>query len=305
MNGTHISQNLRRLRLDKEMTQEQLAAVLGVSCQSVSRWECGNTLPDVMLLPELARIYGVTVDDLFREKATAYPSYAQRLLAVYEASGRTEDFLAAEMEFCRISEESLTADDLRAWGALYHYMLKRSAQKARQKLQAAMEHPHRTDAVFSSAAQQKVLLMCDLGRGDEAISQYERKRREAPDDAQNWLLCTAANHMAGNHKRAMEVAREGISRFPDNAALYVYAGDICGALKQYDKAVDYWEKAYEMNPSMLDPVYAMGLCYEELGQYEKAYVVWVNLMKDLDKRGMIIERKFPEERAAHCLERIV
>ena len=102
MNSELFSRNLRRLRLQKELTQEQLANRLGVSVQTVSRWECGNTLPDVMLLPVIARIYGVTVDDLYRDDAKGYPNYAQRLLAVYEASGRTEDFLAAEQEFARM-----------------------------------------------------------------------------------------------------------------------------------------------------------------------------------------------------------
>ena len=101
MNSEHFSHNLRRLRLAKGLTQEQLAAMLGVSIQSISRWECGNTLPDVMLLPEIARLYGVTVDDLYHEEATAYANYAQRLVSVYEATDRSEDFLAAEQEFLR------------------------------------------------------------------------------------------------------------------------------------------------------------------------------------------------------------
>ena len=44
MNSEHFSHNLRRLRLAKVLTQEQLAAMLGVSIQSVSRWECGDSL---------------------------------------------------------------------------------------------------------------------------------------------------------------------------------------------------------------------------------------------------------------------
>lgn len=61
-----LTENLKRLRCEKGLTQEQVAHRLGVSPQSVSRWECAATLPDVMLLPELARLYGVTVDDLYR-----------------------------------------------------------------------------------------------------------------------------------------------------------------------------------------------------------------------------------------------
>ena len=82
----NFANNLRLLRQKKQYTQEQVAEKLGVSVQSVSRWECGTTYPDIMLLPELARLYDVLVDDLYRDKRTAYDNYAQRLFAVYEAS---------------------------------------------------------------------------------------------------------------------------------------------------------------------------------------------------------------------------
>ena len=139
MNSEVFSRNLRRLRLQKELTQERLAGILGVSVQTVSRWECGNTLPDVMLLPEIARIYGVTVDDLYRDDARGYSSYSQRLLAVYEASGRSEDFLAAEQEFLRQDSREMTADDLRSWGILYHYMTQQCAALAQKKLEEAKQ----------------------------------------------------------------------------------------------------------------------------------------------------------------------
>ena len=63
----NFSKNLRKLRQEKKMTQEQVAEKLGVSAQSVSRWETGATFPDVMMLPELSKLYGVLVDDLFKE----------------------------------------------------------------------------------------------------------------------------------------------------------------------------------------------------------------------------------------------
>ena len=78
-----LAANLRRLRMDKKLTQEQAAAKLGVSAQSISRWETAATLPDVMLLPEIAKLYGVLVDDLFKPVVKGYPNNAQRLKAVY------------------------------------------------------------------------------------------------------------------------------------------------------------------------------------------------------------------------------
>lgn len=304
MNSEHFSRNLRRLRLDKGLTQEQLANILGVSVQSVSRWECGNTLPDVMLLPEIARLYGVTVDDLYREEARAYPSYAQRLLAVYEASGRPEDFLSAEQEFARTSAAGHTADDLRAWGVLYHYMMQRCAAQAQRKLEEAMDHPEVTEQVYCAAAQQKIALLCDQGRGQEEAQRYAQALERDPADPKLWLLCTAAREFAGEPERALETALEGIRRFPDTAALHIHAGDICRMLKRYEEAFSHWRRALALDPGYLDAVYSMGFCHEELGRYGEACKLWTELTKELDRRGWTIERRYAAQMAENCRERM-
>ena len=304
MNSEIFSRNLRRLRLEKNLTQEQLANQLGVSVQSVSRWECGNTLPDVMLLPVIARIYGVTVDDLYRDDAKGYPNYAQRLLAVYEASGRTEDFLAAEQEFARMPVNELSADDLRSWGVLYHYMMKHSAIQAQRKLEQAMLYPDVSEQIWSSAAQQKIVLLCDQGKGREEAQRYDRELASNPADYRRWLLCTAAYEFAGAYEQALEVAVKGMERFPEKASLYIHAGDICRSLRRYEEAFVYWNKALELDSSYLDAMYSMGFCYEELGQYQQAHDVWTELVRELDRRGLVIEREYPARMAESCLKRM-
>ncbi len=59
-----IGDNIKSFRKSKGITQENLAEMLGVSCQSVSRWELGTCYPDMELLPELARIFNISVDHL-------------------------------------------------------------------------------------------------------------------------------------------------------------------------------------------------------------------------------------------------
>ena len=60
-----MGKEIRRLRLDRGLTQEALAAAFCVSAQTVSKWECGNSIPDVQLLPEIAVYFGVSIDQLF------------------------------------------------------------------------------------------------------------------------------------------------------------------------------------------------------------------------------------------------
>ena len=65
MNQQKIGGFLKELRLEKQLTQEQLAEELGVSRRTVSRWETGNNLPDLSLLVELADYYGVDLNEIF------------------------------------------------------------------------------------------------------------------------------------------------------------------------------------------------------------------------------------------------
>ena len=60
----NLSENLKALRVSRGLTQVQAAELLGVSKQSVSRWENGVTCPDITLLPALASLYETTVDGL-------------------------------------------------------------------------------------------------------------------------------------------------------------------------------------------------------------------------------------------------
>ncbi|MBE6641394.1 MAG: helix-turn-helix transcriptional regulator [Ruminococcaceae bacterium] len=60
----HFGENVRRLRIERGMTQEGLAEFLGVSFQAVSKWERGETVPDLFMLPVIALFFGVTTDYL-------------------------------------------------------------------------------------------------------------------------------------------------------------------------------------------------------------------------------------------------
>ena len=59
-----IGSFLRDLRKEKELTQEELAEKFGISSKSVSRWENGKTLPDLVILVELADYYEVDIKEI-------------------------------------------------------------------------------------------------------------------------------------------------------------------------------------------------------------------------------------------------
>ncbi len=62
--GKQFSENLKHMRKQRGLTQEQIAEALGVSCQAVSKWETSASYPDISLLPILADYFCVSVDCL-------------------------------------------------------------------------------------------------------------------------------------------------------------------------------------------------------------------------------------------------
>lgn len=64
MHSLCISENLVKLRHNKKVTQDEVALFLGVTKASVSKWENGQSMPDIQLLPLVAVYFNVTVDEL-------------------------------------------------------------------------------------------------------------------------------------------------------------------------------------------------------------------------------------------------
>ena len=58
-----ISANIKRLRTAKSITQEELSEAMNVTCAAVSKWERGETYPDITLLQPLAYYFGVSLDE--------------------------------------------------------------------------------------------------------------------------------------------------------------------------------------------------------------------------------------------------
>lgn len=86
--GSSLSQQISMLRKQNGYTQEQLASKLGVTYQAVSKWENGQSCPDVLLLPALAEAFGVTLDGLFGRSAI---DLMHGLVAEYLLDGNARD----------------------------------------------------------------------------------------------------------------------------------------------------------------------------------------------------------------------
>lgn len=81
MNIQEVGKNLRELRTKKGYTQGELAEILNVSHQAVSRWEKGDNLPDVMKLSELGKLYNVSIENILLEDNQIESNQQSRVLS--------------------------------------------------------------------------------------------------------------------------------------------------------------------------------------------------------------------------------
>ena len=79
MDQVKIGKFISSLRKEKGYTQEQLAEKLNVSNKSISRWENGNTMPDLSLIPKLCEILGISINELLSGEKIEKDDYQKKL----------------------------------------------------------------------------------------------------------------------------------------------------------------------------------------------------------------------------------
>lgn len=297
MTNQILSENFKKYRTARGLTQEQVANALNVNPQTVSRWECAATLPDVLTLPRLARLYGVTVDDFYKKRSVAYDNYAQRLSAVYEKTMDPEDFLRCVLEYQKLMQQGeLSAADKWNYATAHHFMLCDCRDKALQWYDKAIaEGPAADPHVYSRARSLRNKLLFTLGQGAGVIEAQEAACTRMPKEPIEWMLLIEAHILAGDYETAYSVFQRAAERFPDHYPLYIHGGDICKHLGRYDEAFRHWDKAGELGTDFYDEYYCRAFCYEDMGQYEKSYQTYMELADLLRRAHYDVEAEMAEE----------
>lgn len=106
---------IKRLRLQKGLTQEQFADVVGVTVQTISRWETSVNYPDIIMLPIIAKFFNVTTDYLLNVKGGATMKKLVKTVETFELKSLEE---AKEMvcnfsnaEFPKLKSHKITEDN--------------------------------------------------------------------------------------------------------------------------------------------------------------------------------------------------
>jgi len=293
MNSTVFSENMKKFRLAKKYTQEEVAQKLCVTAQSVSRWECGNTLPDVLLLPEIAKLYGVMVDDLFKKQSVAYDNYAQRLSALYEISEDPEDFLRCRLEYQKLMKSGeLSPYDKWNYGWIHKAMMRFCREQALKWFDEVLaDKTDKNSLPYRRAASMKDAILFSMGKGEEILAQRQRAMDEAGGalDEREWILLIEAYEKTKQYEKAFSVCQEALGKYPDSWELYCNAGSLCEDMEKYEEAIGYLERAGEIGTYFCDEKYLLASCYQKLERFKEAYQVYWEIADIHRKNGYDVE----------------
>lgn len=133
-----IGAKIKQLRNKAGLTQEQLASALGISAQSVSKWENAVTMPDIAILPTLAGELGVSIDELFDLTVEQKLHRIERGIDVLteftpESFKEHEEFLLHQLD--EHPDRTLILEHL---SRLYHFRMEADARRVSKYAREAM-----------------------------------------------------------------------------------------------------------------------------------------------------------------------
>lgn len=177
-----IGENIKRLRKAKNVTQEQVAEVLGISVTAVSKWERGETYPDITLLFPLAHYFEVTLDELMGYDEEKVQAEIKAVLENYRSLWLTEPEKAR-----RIIETAYREypDD---YEVMHHYMWNLAGDMADNEGKTLLDHKEEflgicekilsgctEETIRLNAWNMKAKLLHAEGKTEEALAIYREK----------------------------------------------------------------------------------------------------------------------------------
>ncbi|MNO17210.1 helix-turn-helix protein [compost metagenome] len=326
--NVEIGKKIKTLRLQKGMTQEELAVKLNMSSQAVSKWENNVTMPDIQILPDLSVIFGVTIDELF---------------------ALTDDTHLERIGNMISTEHFISEDDFNYAEQFLKEKLNNDPKKSQCLTLLAQLHIHRSDEhreLASHYAKDALLLapdkksnhnaLRDAGNGilfdwnfsnhHKLIEYYKDFVLKHPDYWRGyvWLMnyliadgrCTEAKEILeglnqlhpgylyllygglickeeGNLSQALALWEQMTEMYPHEWLAWSSRGDCMAKLCRYDEAIEYYFKGYELQPSpkYTDALEAISHIHVIKGEYNKSIEKLQEIIELLERDWKVTEGK--------------
>ncbi len=217
----YFSENLKKLRLDMNLTQEKLADFLNVSYQTISKWERGENYPDITTLPAIAQFFKVSIDNLLGVSKAESEEELNSLLEEYD--NLTDEKLISEQ--IKTLKKKYPADfrvQLRWMGYLSFYDGWDNLEKNTPEITSVYNHIQNyctNDAVRMCAKRYYIWFMSNLACKENpkiTFEDYEPIIREMPlmrDGRENYCYCYRLHNHPDADKIIMQAIEEQLFLF--------------------------------------------------------------------------------------------
>ncbi len=279
-----LGNKIKTLRLRAGMTQEMLAEEMGVSFQTISKWENNICAPDVSMLPKLSVYFGVTIDELFDMTAAQRLHRIENMLDMeqelpHSTFVETEDFLLEQLE--GEQEKSIIYNFL---AHLYHHRMSSDSDKVDKYARKALQMNPDIQNCHWLFVKSKGAAICDwnVRNHHSVITFYKELIEKNPNATRNYLelldnlladnrSVEAADYLARykkleNHKEfqifvyearialcqhnialANQKMEELEKCFPEDSGAMFELANYHASQCEYSKAIAYYEKSFEMD----------------------------------------------------------
>lgn len=266
-----IGKQIKNLRVQKGVTQEELANHLGISYQAVSKWENDITLPDIQLLPILSVYFGVTIDELFE---ISNESQIKRIENMLES----ERFISDEK--FKYTEEFLQTllkgKDNK--GEAYYLLAELYNHRSKTAMDIASDYARKAliiDPVNKNF--HNALVRAENGafgdfycnRHHSLIEYYKGFIKEHPEERRGYvfLFDQLMDDRRFKETRYILDKIESLGSHVENIAL---EGDLELALGNIDKAIKFWNKNVEENSKEWGAYFLRGERFVNIERYKEA-----------------------------------
>jgi transcriptional regulator with XRE-family HTH domain len=205
-------------RREKGVTQEELAAHVGVSKGSVSKWERGNTFPDIMLLPVIAEYFGITIDHLMSHSPQLTKAEAAKIYTRLAKNFATNPFEEVIAECETLVKRYYSCHSFLLYIALLylnHAAMAADDGRKTEVIQFAItlcEHVSancRDTELLREASQFMAMLYLSIGNAEKTL-EILADDNQHPMQHDDRLIISQAHQLLGNMEKATEVEQIGI-----------------------------------------------------------------------------------------------
>lgn len=273
MNRLNIGETILQLRKEKNITQEQLAFMVGVSAGAVSKWENGNSMPDITLIAPLARALNTSLDVLFsfeqEVSETEVTDIKQELIKLFLHEGYASGEVKCKKYLNKYPNSIHLKTVIAGLLNMYLMMSENSSEeftmiKRQEILDLCKQIVESREPKYTPVA---LFLIATINIELENYEDSEKALKELPETIDPMTLYPFIYMKQGKNEEAAKLCNNKLLQYLTNSCLMLITlSRISKREKNYDQAFFYLDACYKMQN-----IFKMGLNSAEY-QYVQLYI---------------------------------